>query len=271
VNTEIINKSTNQRCDYVSFDDILDISLLKNSFDEIYNSIVDKLNTTEDWQKFLVSREFDDNPKFEDIEERRLLLSLNDDTISEFPVIQKMITKLLGSWFGIGEVQVFFDSNSNIDESPVFGSDCHVDCDVFIWIKLNLDRTLTILERDEKELHNYKMISGDKFSYFCPPGYLHGPPIKGLGIAMRISLREEWFTTDNESKICNDMVKYIKEFNYKPRLSSGYFNFKLPFIDYTECDFRPGAQARFEAGDGFFFHWNKDDKRLLLKDNIEEF
>ena len=68
-----------------------------------------------------------------------------------------------------------------------------------------------------------------------------------------------------------NMLKYIKEFNYKPRLSSGYFNFKLPFIDYTECDFRPGAQARFEAGDGFFFHWNKDDKRLLLKDNIEEF
>ena len=43
---EIINKETNQRCDYVSLDNILDTNLLESSYDEINNFILDKLSTT---------------------------------------------------------------------------------------------------------------------------------------------------------------------------------------------------------------------------------
>ena len=86
---EIINKETNQRCDYVSLDNILDTNLLESSYDEINNFILDKLSTTEDWQKYLVSREFPDNQKFSELHDQRFIIFLSPDNYDEFYPIKE--------------------------------------------------------------------------------------------------------------------------------------------------------------------------------------
>ena len=269
---EIINKETNQRCDYVSLDNILDTNLLESSYDEINNFILDKLSTTEDWQKYLGSREFPDNQKFSELHDQRFIIFLTPDNYDEFYPIKKIVTELLGSLSGIKEVQVFFDGDEISNEKPIASADCHVDNDNFIWVKLNTDRTLTVLERDESMSFDYRLVVGDKFSYFSPVGYFHAPPEGGKGIAMRISLGRKWFTSNNKSKICNDVVKYIKEFSYKVKITTGgRKDERLSFIDYSECEGHDKSQARFDENRGFMFDFNEEGRKLYLKDNTEEF
>jgi len=269
---EIINKKTNKRCDYVSLDNILDTNLLENNYDEINNFILDKFSRSEDWQKYLVSREFPNYQNFLEVQEQRFIIFLDPDNYDEFYPVKKLVTELLGSFSGVKEVQVFFDGKDVPNEKPTASSDCHVDEDNFIWVKLNTNRTLTVLERDEKMTFDYKLVVGDKFSYFSPAGYFHGSPAKGNGIAMRISLGRKWFTSNNKSKICNDIVKYIKEFSYKVKIITGNReDERLSFIDYSECEGHDKSQARFGENRGFMFDFNEEGRRLYLKDNTEEF
>jgi len=266
---EIINKETNQRCDHVSFDNILDIDLLENSFDEIHTFIFDKLSTSEDWQQYLIGRPYPDDLKFEFVKEERQVISLSaDDYVwDSFSPIKKLIVELLGSTVGIQEVQIFFDGIIG-DKPAVQSSACHVDEDNFIWIKLNHNRTLTVLERDEKSPFGYTISIGDKFSYFSPIGFFHDPPAKGLGIAMRISLRTEWFGSENKSEKCKELIEYIKSFSYKSKIATGNKKHKrLPFIDYCECVSREQTQARFEKQKGFCFYESGTNKTIILSED----
>ncbi len=264
---EIINKETNQRCDYVSFDNILDTNLLENSFDEIYNNIFEKMSTTKDWQKYLIDRSYPDDQKFEDVKPERFIMCIDEQRFDEFNTVKKLIVELLGSTFGIKEVQVFFDGIIG-DEPAVQSTACHVDEDNFIWIKFNHNRTLTVLERDEKSPFGYTLSIGDKFSYFSPTGFFHDSPAKGNGIAMRISLRTEWFGSENESEKSKELIEHIKSFSYKVKVSTGNRkDARLPFIDYSECISRAETQARFEKPIGFCFYETHTDKTIILSED----
>jgi len=268
---EIINKETNQRCDYVSFDHILDTDLLENSFDEIHTFIFDKLSTSEDWQQYLIDRSYPDDQKFDGVGEDRLIMDLPDKLLDEFNPIKKLIVELLGSTVGILAVQVFWDAIVS-DEPAVQSTSCHIDGDNFIWIKLNHSRTLTVLERDEKSPFGYTLSIGDKFSYFSPTGFFHDPPERGHGISMRISLTDEWFGSENKSEKCKDLIEYIKSFSYKVKITTGSRkDERLSFIDYSECEGHDKSQAGFRENRGFIFDFNEEGRRLYLKDNTEEF
>ena len=264
---KIIDKKTNQECDYVSLDSILDNNILKNSFEEVDNEIYNNMSTSEDWQKYLISKEFYDDKKLEEIDDYRFIMSLHEEVIVDFPIITNLITKLFGSMFGIDEVQVFWDKSKDKNELPVPSVAAHTDEDNFIWIKLNENRTLTILGRDETNLNGYSTQNGDKFSYFSPLGFFHDAPERGCGIAMRISLNNIWFSSENKSEKCKEIINYIKSFSYKSFLTTGNNqDRRLSFVDYSECISHDGLQARFDTWNGFMFYNHKTDETIVLKE-----
>ena len=76
----------------------------------------------------------------------------------------------------------------------------------------------------------------------------------------------------NKCNIDSDIVKYIKEFSYKVKITTGSSkDERLSFIDYSECEGHDNAQARFVENKGFMFDFNQEGRKLYLKDNIEEF
>jgi len=265
---EILNKNRlNQRCDYVSFDDIIDVNILKNNFDNIHNNLLDIMGTTEDWQKYLICRTYPDDQKFEDVNDQRFTISLNDDTWDDFSYVTSVLTELFGSMFGIHEIQVFWDASGQNDEIPKPSVGAHIDEDNFIWLKFNENRTLCILKRDETEPYGYTPQVGDKFSYFSPIGFFHDPPKRGNGIAMRISLRSVWFSHENESEKCKKLIDHIKSFSYKSKIATGDKKHKrLPFIDYSECVSNEGIQAFFGTWNGFYFYEAATDKSIILSE-----
>mgnify|MGYP003636765694 FL=1 len=225
------------------------------------------MSTTEDWQKYLICREYPDDEKFEDVINGRFTISLNHDTWDDFSHIKNVLTKLFGSMFAIHEVQVFWDPDGQNNKTPKQSLGAHVDEDNFIWLKFNQSRTLCILKKDETERHGYTTQVGDKFSYFSPIGFFHDPPSTGNGIAMRISLRSRWFSHENESEKCKKLIEHIKSFSYKSKMATGDKEYKrLPFIDYSECVSNQGIQARFDTRDGFYFHENATDKSIILSE-----
>ena len=205
---EILNKNRlNQRCDYVSFDDILDINILKNNFDNIHNNILDIMSTTEDWQKYLICREYPDDEKFEDVINGRFTISLNHDTWDDFShnqsrtlcILKKDETERHGYTTQVGDKFSYFSPIGFFHDPPSTGNGIAMRISLRSrWFshENESEKCKKLIEHIKSFSYKSKMATGDK-EYKRLPFIDYSECVSNQGIQARFDTRDGFYFHEN--------------------------------------------------------------------------